>query len=64
MYNNQLLSMEQALKLLGNETVKFLMKHLQNEGLLIESHCLGQNHACDIIAVKPDKKLLVELKRS
>jgi len=54
--------MEQELKLTEDQTVEFLMKHLQNEGWQIESHCLGQKHGCDIVAMKLDKKLLVEVK--
>ena len=54
--------MEQTLKLTEDQTVEFLMKHLKNEGWQIESHCLGQKHGCDIVAVKLDKKLLIEVK--
>jgi len=54
--------MDEKLKLTEDETVEILMKHLEKDGWRIESHCLGQTHGCDIIALKLEKKLFIEVK--
>jgi len=54
--------MEEKLKLTEDETIGILMKHLENEGWHIVSHCLGQVRGCDIVASKVDEKLFIEVK--
>lgn len=52
----------QTLKLTEDETIKILMLHLENEGWKIESYCLGQTRGCDIVSVKSNEKLYIEVK--
>ena len=54
--------MADYIKLTEDETVISLMLYLEKAGWLIESHCLGHTHGCDIIASKNNNKLLVEVK--
>lgn len=49
-------------KLTENKTIELLMPHLVQQGYEIESYCLGQTRGYDIVAVKNDKKLLIEVK--
>ncbi len=50
------------MKLTEDETIIFLIKHLEKNGWEIISHCLRQTRGCDIIAAKDDEKLCVEVK--
>ena len=38
------------------------MTHLENEGYSIESYCLGQSRGYDIVAIRNNEKLLIEVK--
>ena len=49
-------------KLTENETVQFLIDYLEKDDWKIESFCLGQKHGNDIVAVKENRKLIVEVK--
>jgi len=49
-------------KLTEDETVEFLMKHLESDGYKIISFCKGHNRGTDIVAEKNKRKLLVEVK--
>jgi hypothetical protein len=40
------------------------MLHLEKNGWKIESYCLGQTRGCDIVSVKDDEKLYIEVKGS
>lgn len=49
-------------KLTENRTIELLMTHLENEGYSIESYCLGQSRGYDIVAIRNNEKLLIEVK--
>jgi len=50
------------MKLTEDETIILLMQYLEKNKWKIESHCLGQNRGCDIVAVKENEKLYIEVK--
>ena len=50
------------MKLTEDETIELLMKYLSKEGWTIDSHCLGQTRGCDIVVLKSNVKLLIEVK--
>ncbi|WP_194698885.1 PDDEXK family nuclease [Chryseobacterium caseinilyticum] len=50
------------MKLTEDETIILLMNFLIENNWEIESHCLGQNRGCDIIACKENEKLFIEVK--
>ena len=50
------------MKLTEDDTIKYLMQYLKSEGWVIESYCLGQQHGNDIVALKANTKLIVEVK--
>ena len=52
----------QTFKLTEDETISILMQYLEKDDWKIESHCLGQTRGCDIIAVKANEKLYIEVK--
>lgn len=54
--------MDTKSKLTEDETIEILIQHLTKTGWIIESRCLGQSHGCDIIAVRDNSKLFVEVK--
>lgn len=49
-------------KLTENRTIELLMPFLVQQGYAIESFCLGQTRGYDIVAVKNNRKLFVEVK--
>ena len=49
-------------KLTENRTIELLMLYLERQGYSIESYCLGQTRGYDIIAVRNDEELLIEVK--
>ncbi len=49
-------------KLTEDEIIIILMRHLENCGWKIDSHCLGQQHGNDIVALKANTTLIVEAK--
>ncbi|PRP65845.1 protein NO VEIN domain-containing protein [Nonlabens agnitus] len=49
-------------KLTENRAIELLMTHLENQGYSIESYCLGQSRGYDIVAIRNNEKLLIEVK--
>jgi len=49
-------------KLTENRTIELLMPHLENQGDSIESYCLRQTRGYDIVAIRNNEKLLIEVK--
>lgn len=49
-------------KLTENRTIELLMPFLVQQGYAIESFCLGQTRGYDIVAIRDNKKLFVEVK--
>jgi len=49
-------------KLTENRTIELLMPHLEKQGYSIESYCLGQTRGYDIVAIRNNEKLLIEVK--
>ncbi len=49
-------------KLTEKRTIELLMPHLEHQGYTIESFCLGQTRGYDIVAVRENEKLLIEVK--
>lgn len=56
------MSMNQTLKLTEDETINLLIQHLEKKQWNIDSCCLGQQRGCDIVALKDESKLLIEVK--
>lgn len=52
----------ETMKLTEDQTIVLLMHHLEKNNWKIESHCLGQNRGCDIVAIKENEKLYIEVK--
>ncbi|MBI2284304.1 MAG: hypothetical protein HYU71_11395 [Bacteroidetes bacterium] len=45
-----------------DEVVQKLIIHLENNGWIIDSFCLGHTHGCDIVATKNKIELVIEVK--
>ena len=45
-----------------DEIIIILLGYLERNGWAIESHCLGQTHGKDIVAVKSNTTLIIEAK--
>jgi hypothetical protein len=54
--------MSQNPKLTEDETINILIQHLEKDGWNINSRCLGQERGCDIVALKDEGRLLIEVK--